>query len=564
MHGLEDFCFAQEELFLVPAEELSEQGLSPSFARRLLERGLVAEPWLERFERAFRLYWQRAGELASRAPRHWLPPRAQNVCVAREPARARPFYQPLGRASCLVDQAAFEPQSSSLEFATYQFFHLERLALLRQIVPALLHDLSYWLVRTSAEREDFKAGCRRSDERGWRALARALEWIPSCAHAALKPPSPGTDERATELAGTGLLVPARFAAELERLMQRWSVAAEERVNTYFGAHAAYTGTEPEELAAWLRAECPLLLVTGKDGRTLWDPEAPRRTELVQAELAGVTAAAARGLRADWSIVSARSRAFLASLVRPDELPAPGSEIDQNGLAYIHRERGLIACNVHEPGMHRLREATPPFERWMLAARTIHEWGHLAVAAGHVPVPAARRAEFESTQRELERLLGAIVAGAPSALRAHAAAQLAALERRGCTVGRALLGILLERMSDYQSNLLAQRYLTRVESETYVRNNLRPLVGEVESTRLFQTLARHAFEFQYLAFSAVADPRAYFLATTWFGEQYLDRGVLSASRLDELLELVARLCRCHEVDATRYHPQAIPSPAPDPV
>src|SRR5262245_53711854 len=205
MVGREDFCFAQEELFLVPAEELSERGLSPDFARVLAARGRASEAWLERFDRAFELYWRRARELSARDPRHWLPPRAQNVCVARDPARSRPFYQPLGRASCTVDQAAFEPRTSSLEFATYQFFHVERLALLRQIVPALLHDLSYWLPRTRAEVEDFKGGCRRSGsgaERGWRALAEAMDWIPHCGDAALKPLEKSEGERATAIPGT--------------------------------------------------------------------------------------------------------------------------------------------------------------------------------------------------------------------------------------------------------------------------------------------------------------------------------------------------------------------------
>lgn len=562
MSDLEEFCLAHEGLFLVPGEELSAQGLNAGLARRLGERGLVSGAWLERFDQAFRLYWRRAQELARRSPRDWLPPRAPNVCVALDPQAVRPFFQPLGSSSCLVDHGDFEPSTSSLEFATYQFFHVERVNLVRQVVPALVHDLGYWLLRTREELEDFKAGCRRArggEARDWRALARALDWIPSCHHVRLKPPSALAGRSSSAVPGTGFLVPGRFRGELERLTKSWGEAAGSRVQAYFALHASRTGKEAEELADWMRAEQPLLLVTGRQGEILWDPERPEESERLRAELAGVTSAAALSLRADWQVVGVRSHAFLDSLARPAELPAPGATIDQNGLAYLKRGRKLIAYNLREPQMQRLREPTPPFERWMLGARTVHEWGHLAVEAGYVPVPEARRPEFEAAQARLAELFAALVADAPAPLRAHAAGPLAALERRG-TPGRTLVELLLGRMSDWQSNLLAQRYLPRAERETYVRNNVRPLLQELDSTQLFQALARYAFEYQYLAFSSVSDPRRYFLGCTWFGEQFLERGVLSEARLEALLMDVRDLCHCHEVDESRFRG---PAPAGSP-
>jgi hypothetical protein len=202
-------------------------------------------------------------------------------------------------------------------------------------------------------------------------------------------------------------------------------------------------------------------------------------------------------------------------------------------------------------MQRLREPGVPFERWMLAARTIHEWGHLAVEAGLVPVPEARAAEFAAVQGELAELFEGIARDCPAPLRAHASRSLAALAAKTGSIGRTLVSQCLERMSDWQANLLAQRYLEPVERETYVRNNVRPLLGELDSTQLFQALARYAFEYQYLRFDVERDARSYFLACTWFGEQFLARRLLSEARLDALLDVMGRLCLCHAVDATRF-------------
>ncbi len=554
MSELFEFCCAHDSLFLVPIEELSASGISASYARHLCERRGISPEWIELFDRAFALYWTRALELAARDPRHWLPPRVQDVCVVLDPTRVRPFFQPLGRSSCLVDHGDFEPRTSSLEFAAYQFFLVERMALLGQVAPAVVHDLGYWLLRTREELADFEAGCRRArngEAHGFRALAKAMEWIPRLHHETLRPPPRIASEPCTPLAGTGVLLPQRLRGELEGLVRRWTGAAEARVSAFRAAHAHRSGGEADELVERLRAERPLLLVTGRGGEILWDPESPERVDRVRAELGRITSSAARRLQEDWSVVSARSRAFLESLVRPDELPAPPASIDQHGLSYIHRERKLVAYGLHESGAERMREPAPPFEGWMLGARTIHEWGHLAVDAGWVPVPLHRQDELDRARSELAELFEAIVAGAPAALRAHAAGELAVLRDSPGGIGHGLVAIPLERMSDWQSNLLAQRYLPRVESETYVRNNVRSLLRELPATRLFQALARYAFEYQYLAFGLPRDARRYFLSSTWFGEQFLARQVLDEAQLDRLLELVTRLCRCHEVDESRF-------------
>jgi len=552
-----------DELFLVPLEELTPEGIAPGFAARLVTAGLVSPAWVERFDAAFALHQRRARALAARAPRSVPPPRRANVCVARDPLRVRPFFQPLGAASWLVDQGLFEPAGGSVELAAFQLAQAERLGLARAVVPALQQDLAWFLALTPAERDDFRAGCRRAEggrAPGWRALARALEWLPQAFHEELRPPTGATGPLA-RVAGTRLLVPERHAAGLAALEREWRAAAEERVTAFRAAHAAHAATQAgdaDELAAWLAETRPLVLVTGKGGAILWDPEQPDEVARVRAELAGVTRAAAERLRGDLAVVGARSRAFLDSLVEPDALPRPGPEIDQDGLAYMHRARRLVAYGLDEPGMERRREPSVPFERWMLAARTIHEWGHLAVDAGLVPVPEERQAEFAAVQAELAGLLDALVVEAPSALRALAASELARLARTHGSPGRALVAQCLARMPDWQANLLAQRYLLPVERETYVRNNVRPLLGELGPAQLFQALARYAFEYQYLCFDPARDARGYFLACTWFGEQFLSRGLLTEARLDALLAAVGRLCRCHEVDRARFRRAPVPT------
>ena len=85
----------------------------------------------------------------------------------------------------------------------------------------------------------------------------------------------------------------------------------------------------------------------------------------------------------------------------------------------------------------------------------------------------------------------------------------------------------------------------------MRNNLRPLLQKLDSTQLFQALARYAFEYQYLTFDEERNARAYLLACTWFGEQFLRRNVLSEEKLEALLLGVGRLCQCHEVDERHF-------------
>jgi hypothetical protein len=65
------------------------------------------------------------------------------------------------------------------------------------------------------------------------------------------------------------------------------------------------------------------------------------------------------------------------------------------------------------------------------------------------------------------------------------------------------------------------------------------------------LARFLYELQYLRFSAVPDPRAFFTRSTWFDADFLASGVLDEARLDTLAAAVGALCDAYAVDETRF-------------
>jgi hypothetical protein len=186
---------------------------------------------------------------------------------------------------------------------------------------------------------------------------------------------------------------------------------------------------------------------------------------------------------------------------------------------------------------------------MLAARTAHEWGHLAAAAGWVP----RRtppSEWAARKAALAVQLHAVIDAAPRPLRVTTAADLEAL---GARPGEALTRILLRRIPDYQSNLVAERLLEAGELETYIRHNVRTLRGEYPPAALWRMLVRYLFEYQYLGFGAVGDRRAYLFHSTWFRDDFVTTGILDEARFDALAAAVAELCAAYAIDETRLRP-----------
>lgn len=546
---LAELYLADPRVVLVPIEHLSPSGTSATFAAFLAERCAWSAPRIALFDAAFGLYWSRSAALARRT-RTWVAPRLRHVAVVAEPAGVRPYVQLLNTSAWMLYADDVDPERSHPELAAYLLALGDRMAVSGEVTLAALHTAAWWFDRTDEECGAFAAAADRStrpDAAAIRAVAAALPWLRELRHETLRPAAAAAPGR--PIPGTGLFVPAALEHEPGALVDDWTAAARGALARYRAAWRTAPGEPIRRLAAWLAEEAPPLLVTAGGGRIVWDAAHPARTGALRTLLKRGDGAAVADVAADLAVVARHTRAFLSALADPAGLPRPHADSEQRGYAYLHRERALVAYDLEEPGMERLAGPALPFARAMLGARTIHEWAHLAVDAGWVPC-VADEAEVAARRRRLADGLAATVAGLPRALRAATAGDVADLAAEG-PVGEVLAQIFLARMPDYQANLLARRFLDRVEMETYVRHNVRTLRGLYDPGRWLRMLVRYLFEYQYLAFSAVAEPRAFFLQSTWFDADFVETDVLDASGFSELAEAGAALCACWAVDEARF-------------
>lgn len=555
---LASFFFDHDGLFVIPIEHLSPTGMSTELRSALAERGREVA-WLDLFDEAFALYWKRASELYEEAPATWFPPRRQHVAIVTEPDRVRPYSQPLKRSSWLFYESDFSPETSGAELGCYLFFHTERYGLSGNILAAAVHNLAYFLVREPDEIAAFADQASRStrpDAACLRALAEAQPWIRRLHHTELKPPALVVDEQVGKLDAADLLVPMSLQGNVKALATAFKQDAQQVVAAYYRRYAprAGDGTHAQTVTAWLEDERPSVLVTTKGGSILWDPERPDDLAAMAFALDGIAAAPAESLRGDLKVISDRTRRFLDALADGDTLPKP-HDLDQEAGTYIHQSRRLIAYDLHHPTMNRLKEPSPPFERWMLAARTIHEWGHLAVDAGVVRVPQERLADFAEAQGRAREALDAVIADAAPPLRDVAQREAAMLG--GDSVAEALFATLMGRMEDYRANVLARRFLSAEEMETYARANVVSLAQEAHVGPWLK-LVRHAYEFQYLRLGGLDDPFEYFTESLWFHQHFADAGVVSADRARVLFDAVAAVCACYRIDEEAFAPGALPA------
>jgi hypothetical protein len=547
--SLANYYFEDPRLVLVPIEHLTPAGMSTAFAAWVAERRGWSPARVAFFDAAFALYWRRSAALARRTST-WPSPRIRHVAVVAEPHDVRPYVQLLNTSAWMLYDCDLDPALSHPELAAYLLVLGDRLAIGAQVSQAAVHAAAYWFERDEAEAAAFAAAARRSarpDAAALVALADALAWLRRLRHETLRPPAASTPHRS--IPATGLLVPRALEAEPPALVTCWGEVAHRALAAF---HAAWQAPDRQAVSAlgdWLASTAPPLLVTGRGGAVLWDPAVPARLGTLVSELKRADGVAVRAIADDLRAVDRHTRAFHGALVDPDGLPPPAPDTEQRGYTYLHRERRLIAYNLHEPGMERMRGPALPYARAMLGARTVHEWAHLAVEAGWVPrvVTAAR---FTECVNVAAARLEEVVEAAPPA-RAHpAAADLAALADGGPR-GAALVRLLLARMSDYQANLLARRLLDPSERETYVRHNVRMLRAEYPPSRLWRMLVRYLYEYQYLGLSDVADRRTFFMTSTWFAEDFVDTGVLDLDRFDALASAVAALCAGYAVDESRF-------------
>ncbi len=550
---LAEFYFTDARLTLIPIEHLTPDGMRGEFAALIMARRGWDTRRVEFFNAAFRRYWTRTQRLASQTGT-WAPPRVRHVALVQDALAVPPYVQLLNTSSWMLYDSDFDPVASHVEFAAYLLVHGDRMALTREVTMAAIANAAYWFERTDAECADFGAAAARSnrpDAEAFRSLAAALPWLRELRHETLRPAPAGT---CRVIPGTGLLVPRRLEAAPTALLNEWTTAAQTAVAAFDARWHAHEPAPVGALCDWLAVSAPPLLITTRRDRVAWDAQHPTAVGALRAELREASGVAVRDLLADLQTIEHHTRMFQRCLRDPTALPPPARDTEQRGYCYLHRERGVIAYNLHEPGIERLRGPALPYARAMLGARTIHEWAHLAVAAGWVPQTAPRERVAHLTHALADEF-DETIAAAPQAVRARTSRDLAALRHQGAgtpmTAGAALVRIILGRLPDYQANLLAQRFLDQRERETYVRHNVRTLRSEYAPDQLWRMLARYLIEYQYLGFSDVTDRRTYFHTSTWFDADFLATRILSLARFDALAGRVAAWCATHSVDESRF-------------
>ncbi|MCX8073148.1 MAG: hypothetical protein N3C12_11960 [Candidatus Binatia bacterium] len=546
------WCFAHSEMVVVPVEAISSSGLCHEFAEALESTGGMRAPWVRALHDAIIRYWQRARALHEIAPRDWFPPRAQHICIVRRGHRVRPYFQPIYNGSWLLYEDDFDPATSSPEFGTYLLFHAERMGWHRQVLAAFERNLSYWLVRTEEEVADFCNGARRStrpDARALQALADALPWIRMLYHPALRPPSLAIPGGLVPLGASGLLGPRTVGEEWAALQRRWQRVAERVVEQHYRSYKRVDKDRVRAFCCWLETERPEVLVVGERMDIVWDPALPDDTSRVKSFLAGSSADALASVQADLKVIDHHSLSFRRAAC--EEMPAQVGGVEPGGLSFLWPGRAIIAYRLGEPGMDRLRLPAPPYERLMLGARTMHEWGHLAASAGWVGIPAESEAKGVALCARLEDICERVVRDAPTAVRAALSHELEKLATQA-GVGRALANIVYARMEDYRANVVAREFLSPLELETYVRNNVTCLQQSTRPTALFQRLVRYAYEFQYLHLLGLRDPWSYLCSSTWFDREYWLSGVVSRSLTEELFHCVAEMCALQQIDESKLH------------
>ena len=519
---------------LVPIEHLGPDGLSDAYAPAVAARGWSAER-IALFDAAFARYWRRSADLARRV-RGWPAPRLRHVAVIAEPLAVHPYVSLLNTSAWTFYADDLDPASSHPEFAAYLLAYGDRLMVHGDVTTAALHAAAWWLERDDAECAAFAAAAARSarpDADAFRLLAAALPWLRQLGHATLRPCA----ERHRVIPDTEVQVPLALEAEPPALVRGWTAAARRALAAYEARWPAATPAAVSALTDWLAVDAPPLVITVR-GRIVWDPDAADRLGALRTELKRCSGAAVADIDADLRVVADHTRRFLAALADAGALPAPG-DAEQRGYVFMHRTRGLLAYDLDEPSIDRRRGPALPFARAMLGARAAHEWAHRAVDAGSVPwsLPVSEQA---ARLAAVAVLLDRAIAAAP------------ARERPDAT-GAELARLLMQRMPDFQCNLLAQRFLSEAERETYVRHNVRTLRSELPPSRRWQMLVRYLYELQYLRFSAIPDPRRFLLTSTWAADDLIASGLIDRATFDALADAVAALCDGYAVDEARVRP-----------
>ena len=474
------------------------------FAEALRAARGVDLAWVELFNEAVIRYFERVTDLARKAPKYWRGARLANVCIVQDPARTRPYYEPFPKSSWLLYESDFDPKSSSVEHATYQLVHVERLGRTGDVGMTWIHNLSYFFDRSIEERQSFVTGCEastRPDSAAFLELAGLLDRIDFFFHDDVHRGAECGREQTARIAFAGLDVPSGDQATFQRVAKAFLAAGHSATQRHYESQRCEdAGSDSAEtLIDWLVENEPMVVLTDHLGGIVWDPLRPQDVQGARNVLAQIPGRAAFSLREDWAVIDRHSRTFLAALVDPESLEFPSAGLDQEDGIFLHRDRKMIAYCLAQPGHKTLAEEAPPYHRSLVGARTLHEWGHLAAEAGIVSVPQDLEEGYDRAHAHVIHVFDAVVERAPVAFRKTAAREVELLRREGFRLG----DMPLQRAGDYQANLLAREFLNPTEREAYIRANIRPLIDE-DKVGPYLALARYAYEYQYLLLSEIED------------------------------------------------------------
>ena len=539
-----DYCSSQAGLLLVPVEVLSDQGLDAEAARAFQQRNLLSVPECERIDQMVFKYCQRADKLGRASPQ-WFPARIQHLCLVSNGAQTRPYFQPFHASSWLLYRDDIQPSTSSLEFSIFMLLQAERQYLQQQIGGSLMANLPYLLILNETQRDDFCAGCyasTRPDGAAYRALADAMPAICGLHHDPFRRPSAIPAEY--QLLNNGMIVNAEQREALARLQSEWIAAVESVIQSHHSSTAQPDQGAGQSILQWLESEAPELVLTGQAHAVLWQGPSTSDDRLTRL-FSSLTPEAERSILEDLKVVDRKSRLFLDSLTNADRLKPPAPWMTESGLSFIHAETNRIAYSLTDDP-ERLRQPSPPYERLMLAARTIHEWGHQAAETGWVRVAPERQHERNRYEQELIEMLDCIIGALPGPLQ-PVLLQALNIQDSAVTPGQHLLNGLLRRIDDYMANVLARRYLTADEMDTYVRNNVGSRMPDYAPEQALQHLLRVAYEYQYLHLSSIEQPMDWFLKSTWFEPLFVHPGLITLSSFVDLTDQIGKICSCYAID-----------------
>lgn len=547
---LAEYCRSEDAYLLLPAEHLGPRGPDAGLAACLRDECGWSHERLDLLRAAFSTYWSRGCRLVEESST-WPSPRVRNLGIAKDGVALRPYAQVLGIATWSLYESDFEPRDSHAEVVAYLLALGDWMAMTGEVTQAGVRSALWWQATGETERSAFcraASRSRRPDAASLAAVADAIPWLLEIRHRRMHPPKRGLPCR--EVPGTGLLVPKAIEDRPQRLVDAFRATAIAAVDAYRSAWRR--NGETAGLCAWLRSATPLVVVTDETGRPVWDPNAAAATEKLEAVLADADQVAVGAIEGDLRIVDEHSRRFLAALRNPADLALPDHELAESGYAYMYPRRHVVAYNLREPGMERLTGPALPYERSMLGARTLHEWGHLAAESGWV-AQTIDDVEMAKRKRDLAVGLERAVEGCAARIRNLADDDLARI-RGGRPTGDALAELLLQRVPDYRANLVARAFMSEHERVTYARHNIRTLRHEIPAKEIWRMLVRYLYEYQYalpaLGLIDLGDPYGYFAGCTGFEAGFVERGILDAGAFRQLAALVARVCDGYRVDARR--------------